>query len=196
MQTDAALKTTTKDFCNWNKMSSHNFANRNFDYKKQQQAHPRFWWRKYPCHANLLIKWFIKEKKTTTEMSDKIPNHEPSKDVIWNHTQNDSEKECRVMLLLPNSPTYIANSTTTDLQAWDFLLINILPLGSKYGCCTASRHVNCTFIWMCFCVALPLLQHCMLLGGKKSTDIPLEGYLLTPIQRICKYPLLLKVKSH
>ncbi|MED6233330.1 Phosphatidylinositol-3,4,5-trisphosphate-dependent Rac exchanger 1 protein [Ataeniobius toweri] len=32
----------------------------------------------------------------------------------------------------------------------------------------------------------------MLLGGKKSTDIPLEGYLLTPIQRICKYPLLLK----
>lgn len=33
----------------------------------------------------------------------------------------------------------------------------------------------------------------MLLGGKKSTDIPLEGYLLTPIQRICKYPLLLKV---
>lgn len=37
-------------------------------------------------------------------------------------------------------------------------------------------------------------QHCMLLGGKKSTDIPLEGYLLTPIQRICKYPLLLKVR--
>ncbi|KAG7283502.1 hypothetical protein CRUP_035295 [Coryphaenoides rupestris] len=35
-------------------------------------------------------------------------------------------------------------------------------------------------------------EHCMLLGGKKSTDIPLEGYLLTPIQRICKYPLLLK----
>lgn len=34
----------------------------------------------------------------------------------------------------------------------------------------------------------------MLLGGKKSTDIPLEGYLLTPIQRICKYPLLLKVR--
>lgn len=42
-------------------------------------------------------------------------------------------------------------------------------------------------------VAVSLLQHCMLLGGKKSTDIPLEGYLLTPIQRICKYPLLLKV---
>lgn len=38
------------------------------------------------------------------------------------------------------------------------------------------------------------VQHCMLLGGKKSTDIPLEGYLLTPIQRICKYPLLLKVQ--
>ncbi|KAJ8400594.1 hypothetical protein AAFF_G00393630 [Aldrovandia affinis] len=36
------------------------------------------------------------------------------------------------------------------------------------------------------------LLHCMLLGGKKTTDIPLEGYLLTPIQRICKYPLLLK----
>ncbi|KAK2897947.1 phosphatidylinositol 3,4,5-trisphosphate-dependent Rac exchanger 1 protein isoform X3 [Channa argus] len=36
------------------------------------------------------------------------------------------------------------------------------------------------------------LLHCMLLGGKKSTDIPLEGYLLSPIQRICKYPLLLK----
>lgn len=43
---------------------------------------------------------------------------------------------------------------------------------------------------------VPLLQHCMLLGGKKSTDIPLEGYLLTPIQRICKYPLLLKVPPH
>uniref|UniRef100_A0A8C4IPF8 Phosphatidylinositol 3,4,5-trisphosphate-dependent Rac exchanger 1 protein n=1 Tax=Dicentrarchus labrax TaxID=13489 RepID=A0A8C4IPF8_DICLA len=36
------------------------------------------------------------------------------------------------------------------------------------------------------------LLHCMLLGGKKSTEIPLEGYLLNPIQRICKYPLLLK----
>ncbi|CDQ88918.1 unnamed protein product [Oncorhynchus mykiss] len=39
------------------------------------------------------------------------------------------------------------------------------------------------------------LLHCMLLGGKKSTDIPLEGHLLSPIQRICKYPLLLKVRS-
>ena len=37
------------------------------------------------------------------------------------------------------------------------------------------------------------LQSCMLLGGRKTTDIPLEGYLLSPIQRICKYPLLLKV---
>uniref|UniRef100_A0A4W5KIG8 Phosphatidylinositol 3,4,5-trisphosphate-dependent Rac exchanger 1 protein n=1 Tax=Hucho hucho TaxID=62062 RepID=A0A4W5KIG8_9TELE len=36
------------------------------------------------------------------------------------------------------------------------------------------------------------LLHCMLLGGKKSTDVPLEGHLLSPIQRICKYPLLLK----
>ncbi|KAJ8257306.1 hypothetical protein GJAV_G00184180 [Gymnothorax javanicus] len=36
------------------------------------------------------------------------------------------------------------------------------------------------------------LLHCMLLGGKKTSEIPLEGYLLTPIQRICKYPLLLK----
>uniref|UniRef100_A0A674BSK2 Phosphatidylinositol-3,4,5-trisphosphate dependent Rac exchange factor 1 n=1 Tax=Salmo trutta TaxID=8032 RepID=A0A674BSK2_SALTR len=36
------------------------------------------------------------------------------------------------------------------------------------------------------------LLHCMLLGGKKSTDFPLEGHLLSPIQRICKYPLLLK----
>ncbi|XP_028668221.2 phosphatidylinositol 3,4,5-trisphosphate-dependent Rac exchanger 1 protein [Erpetoichthys calabaricus] len=36
------------------------------------------------------------------------------------------------------------------------------------------------------------LLHCMLLGGKKTTDVPLEGYLLSPIQRICKYPLLLK----
>ena len=35
----------------------------------------------------------------------------------------------------------------------------------------------------------------MLLGGKKTTDVPLEGYLLTPIQRICKYPLLLKVSK-
>lgn len=34
----------------------------------------------------------------------------------------------------------------------------------------------------------------MLLGGRKTTDIPLEGYLLSPIQRICKYPLLLKVR--
>lgn len=44
-----------------------------------------------------------------------------------------------------------------------------------------------------FDICVCFLQHCMLLGGKKSTDIPLEGYLLTPIQRICKYPLLLKV---
>lgn len=36
------------------------------------------------------------------------------------------------------------------------------------------------------------LLHLMLLGGKKSTDVPLEGYLLSPIQRICKYPLFLK----
>nr|XP_058892011.1 phosphatidylinositol 3,4,5-trisphosphate-dependent Rac exchanger 1 protein isoform X4 [Kogia breviceps] len=36
------------------------------------------------------------------------------------------------------------------------------------------------------------LLSCMLLGGRKTTDIPLEGYLLSPIQRICKYPLLLK----
>ncbi|KAK2520897.1 hypothetical protein Q9233_011533 [Columba guinea] len=39
------------------------------------------------------------------------------------------------------------------------------------------------------------LLGCMLLGGRKTTDIPLEGYLLTPIQRICKYPLLLKCTS-
>ncbi|XP_025787973.1 phosphatidylinositol 3,4,5-trisphosphate-dependent Rac exchanger 1 protein [Puma concolor] len=37
------------------------------------------------------------------------------------------------------------------------------------------------------------LLSCMLLGGRKTTDIPLEGYLLSPIQRICKYPLLLKL---
>ncbi|CAM9619971.1 unnamed protein product [Lampetra fluviatilis] len=33
---------------------------------------------------------------------------------------------------------------------------------------------------------------CMLLGGRRDNDIPLQGYLLSPIQRICKYPLLLK----
>ncbi|XP_062897470.1 phosphatidylinositol 3,4,5-trisphosphate-dependent Rac exchanger 1 protein isoform X1 [Mobula hypostoma] len=37
-----------------------------------------------------------------------------------------------------------------------------------------------------------MILNCMVLGGMKTTDIPLEGYLLTPIQRICKYPLLLK----
>ncbi|MEQ2297038.1 Phosphatidylinositol 3,4,5-trisphosphate-dependent Rac exchanger 2 protein [Ameca splendens] len=37
-----------------------------------------------------------------------------------------------------------------------------------------------------------LLQNCMLLGGRKNTEVPLEGYLVAPIQRICKYPLLLK----
>ncbi|KAJ7338899.1 hypothetical protein JRQ81_012801 [Phrynocephalus forsythii] len=36
------------------------------------------------------------------------------------------------------------------------------------------------------------LLNCMLLGGRNNTDVPLEGYLVTPIQRICKYPLLLK----
>ncbi|KAJ8265642.1 hypothetical protein COCON_G00147410 [Conger conger] len=36
------------------------------------------------------------------------------------------------------------------------------------------------------------LLHCMVLGGKKTSEVPLEGYLLSPIQRICKYPLLLK----
>ncbi|KAJ3586876.1 hypothetical protein NHX12_013268 [Muraenolepis orangiensis] len=43
-----------------------------------------------------------------------------------------------------------------------------------------------------YCSSKPYYPHCMLLGGKKSTEIPLEGYLLSPIQRICKYPLLLK----
>ncbi|XP_078254244.1 phosphatidylinositol 3,4,5-trisphosphate-dependent Rac exchanger 2 protein isoform X2 [Rhinoraja longicauda] len=32
----------------------------------------------------------------------------------------------------------------------------------------------------------------MLLAGRKNPDVPLEGYLVAPIQRICKYPLLLK----
>ncbi|EPQ07865.1 Phosphatidylinositol 3,4,5-trisphosphate-dependent Rac exchanger 2 protein [Myotis brandtii] len=36
------------------------------------------------------------------------------------------------------------------------------------------------------------LLNCMLLSGRKNTDVPLEGYLVTPIQRICKYPLILK----
>uniref|UniRef100_A0A4W3GG35 Phosphatidylinositol 3,4,5-trisphosphate-dependent Rac exchanger 2 protein n=1 Tax=Callorhinchus milii TaxID=7868 RepID=A0A4W3GG35_CALMI len=36
------------------------------------------------------------------------------------------------------------------------------------------------------------LLGCMLLGGPKNPDVPLEGYLVAPIQRICKYPLLLK----
>uniref|UniRef100_A0A8C8JCP7 Phosphatidylinositol 3,4,5-trisphosphate-dependent Rac exchanger 2 protein n=1 Tax=Oncorhynchus tshawytscha TaxID=74940 RepID=A0A8C8JCP7_ONCTS len=34
--------------------------------------------------------------------------------------------------------------------------------------------------------------NCMLLGGRKNTEVPLEGYLVAPIQRICKYPLLLR----
>lgn len=41
----------------------------------------------------------------------------------------------------------------------------------------------------------PFLQNCMLLGGRKNTEVPLEGYLVAPIQRICKYPLLLKVST-
>uniref|UniRef100_A0A8C1JWD0 Phosphatidylinositol-3,4,5-trisphosphate-dependent Rac exchange factor 2 n=1 Tax=Cyprinus carpio TaxID=7962 RepID=A0A8C1JWD0_CYPCA len=32
----------------------------------------------------------------------------------------------------------------------------------------------------------------MLLGGRKNTEVPLEVYLVAPIQRICKYPLLLR----
>ncbi|KAM8966775.1 phosphatidylinositol 3,4,5-trisphosphate-dependent Rac exchanger 2 protein [Pelodytes ibericus] len=36
------------------------------------------------------------------------------------------------------------------------------------------------------------LLNCMLLGGRKNTDVPLESYLVAPIQRICKYPLLLR----
>uniref|UniRef100_A0AAQ4Q4E6 Phosphatidylinositol 3,4,5-trisphosphate-dependent Rac exchanger 2 protein n=1 Tax=Gasterosteus aculeatus aculeatus TaxID=481459 RepID=A0AAQ4Q4E6_GASAC len=35
-------------------------------------------------------------------------------------------------------------------------------------------------------------SNCMLLGGRKNTEVPLEGYLVAPIQRICKYPLLLR----
>lgn len=41
-----------------------------------------------------------------------------------------------------------------------------------------------------------LVKNCMLLGGRKNTEVPLEGYLVAPIQRICKYPLLLRVSSH
>ncbi|XP_046890033.1 phosphatidylinositol 3,4,5-trisphosphate-dependent Rac exchanger 1 protein [Hypomesus transpacificus] len=56
-------------------------------------------------------------------------------------------------------------------------------------CCITCFNVYS--VCVCVCVrGRP--QHCMLLGGKKSTDVPLEGYLLSPIQRICKYPLLLK----
>ncbi|XP_041923432.1 phosphatidylinositol 3,4,5-trisphosphate-dependent Rac exchanger 2 protein [Alosa sapidissima] len=36
------------------------------------------------------------------------------------------------------------------------------------------------------------LLNCMLLGGRKNTEVPLEGYLVAPIQRICKYPLFLR----
>uniref|UniRef100_A0A669BY90 Phosphatidylinositol 3,4,5-trisphosphate-dependent Rac exchanger 2 protein n=1 Tax=Oreochromis niloticus TaxID=8128 RepID=A0A669BY90_ORENI len=36
------------------------------------------------------------------------------------------------------------------------------------------------------------LLNYMLLGGRKNTEVPLEGYLVAPIQRICKYPLLLR----
>ncbi|XP_062841329.1 phosphatidylinositol 3,4,5-trisphosphate-dependent Rac exchanger 2 protein [Trichomycterus rosablanca] len=36
------------------------------------------------------------------------------------------------------------------------------------------------------------LLNCMLLGGRKNTEVPLDGYLVAPIQRICKYPLLLR----
>ncbi|XP_060680096.1 phosphatidylinositol 3,4,5-trisphosphate-dependent Rac exchanger 2 protein [Hemiscyllium ocellatum] len=36
------------------------------------------------------------------------------------------------------------------------------------------------------------LLGCMVLAGRKNPDVPLEGYLVAPIQRICKYPLLLK----
>ncbi|GAA6095688.1 phosphatidylinositol 3,4,5-trisphosphate-dependent Rac exchanger 2 protein [Tachysurus ichikawai] len=36
------------------------------------------------------------------------------------------------------------------------------------------------------------LLNCMMLGGRKNTEVPLEGYLVAPIQRICKYPLLLR----
>jgi len=40
------------------------------------------------------------------------------------------------------------------------------------------------------------LKNCMLLGGRKNTEVPLEGYLVAPIQRICKYPLLLRVSAN
>uniref|UniRef100_A0A4W3GH72 Phosphatidylinositol-3,4,5-trisphosphate dependent Rac exchange factor 2 n=1 Tax=Callorhinchus milii TaxID=7868 RepID=A0A4W3GH72_CALMI len=43
-----------------------------------------------------------------------------------------------------------------------------------------------------FCRCFNLSLGCMLLGGPKNPDVPLEGYLVAPIQRICKYPLLLK----
>ncbi|XP_066534041.1 phosphatidylinositol 3,4,5-trisphosphate-dependent Rac exchanger 2 protein [Hoplias malabaricus] len=36
------------------------------------------------------------------------------------------------------------------------------------------------------------LLNYMLLGGRKNTEVPLEGYLVAPIQRICQYPLLLR----
>lgn len=64
-------------------------------------------------------------------------------------------------------------------------LITLPLLNVECAWCASAFNIVC---WV-----FPF-QHCMLLGGKKSTDIPLEGYLLSPIQRICKYPLLLKVQ--
>lgn len=73
------------------------------------------------------------------------------------------------------------------------LLSLLLFIHIKSHYVIASMQIQKRQVWNVFLLLFPV-QHCMLLGGKKSTDIPLEGYLLTPIQRICKYPLLLKVR--
>jgi len=73
---------------------------------------------------------------------------------------------------------------------------SIIPLRLKFKFRVLVKTAQRIFFYFLTSFAFLSLKNCMLLGGRKNTEVPLEGYLVAPIQRICKYPLLLRVSAN